>query len=59
MRSENNPTSIIFMILILMIFLYFGFAGIVFEFRHPKANRTVLITHIWDVLTFSSVKEYQ
>jgi hypothetical protein len=59
MRHQDNPIYMILVILILIMFLYYGFAGIVFEFRHQKANRTVLITHIWDVLTFSSVKEYQ
>lgn len=59
MKPNPSPFALIAMIAALLLLFYWGAAAIVFEFRHPMANRMVLITHVWKVLTFSSVAEFQ
>ena len=59
MKPDPSPLALIAMIAVFLLLLYWGAAAIVFEFRHPMANRMVLVTHVWSVLTFSTVAEFQ
>jgi hypothetical protein len=47
------------MCMIMGLFLYWALCSTVFMFRHPKCNKTVLITHFSDVVKFNEIKEFQ
>lgn len=43
----------------ILLLAYWAIAATVFEFRHPKANRTVFITECWAVLQFETLERFQ
>lgn len=55
----SEMTKYTLLTLFAVVFIYSAVASIVFEFRNPLANRTVLITHILKVWTFQRVPAFQ
>ena len=60
--SDERRTDQMLMVACLALcafLLYYSLAATVFEYRNPKANRSVLISHFWSVLTWKKLDRFQ
>lgn len=46
-------------IALLAVFLYFGIAWAVFQWRNPKSNEMSFYRHFWSVVTLEKLEKYQ
>lgn len=58
-KKKKNAIVEIVLILIIVMFGYWGICCAIWQVRNPKANQATVYSHVGDVLTFKKLDRFQ